>query len=127
MAESATKEIPTGLRLGLSHHADSLPGGNSRSVNSPRAKVKSNRKACLCATAQLKICRQSYDPATMKEIRLNWVSTRKTTEDGQPVERGPWYPDTDASRRELGEILEAGLEVWGEGSHWILERESEGL
>jgi hypothetical protein len=70
-------------------------------------------------------CRQADDYAFMKDIRLRWVPTRNTTVDGQPVECGPWCPDTEASRSELGEILEAGLQVCGEGSHWIQERESE--
>jgi hypothetical protein len=63
----------------------------------------------------------------MKDIRLRWDPIRKTTVDGQLVEYGPWCPDTEASRSELGEILEAGLQVCGEGSHWIQERESETL
>ena len=52
----------------------------------------------------------------MKEIRLRWLPTRKTTVDGHAVECGPLCPDTDASRRELGEVLEAGLQVCGDGS-----------
>jgi hypothetical protein len=72
-------------------------------------------------------CRQTYDCAIMKDIRLRWVTTRNTTVDGQPVDCGPWCLDTEASRSELGEIFEAGLQVCGEGSHWIQERESEKL
>jgi hypothetical protein len=71
--------------------------------------------------------RKTYPCFIMKEIRLRWLPTRKTTVDGHAVECGPWCPDTDASRRELGEVLEAGLQVCGDGSHWLQQRESQTL
>jgi hypothetical protein len=63
----------------------------------------------------------------MRDIRLRWVSIREMTIDSQPVESGPWCSDTVASRHELGAILEVGQQEWGEGSHWIEERESDPL
>ena len=71
--------------------------------------------------------RQTYPCFIMKEIRLRWLPTRKTSVDGHAVECGPCCPDTDASRRELGEVPEAGLQVCGDGSHWLQERESQTL
>jgi hypothetical protein len=63
----------------------------------------------------------------MKDIRLCWVETRRTTVDGFPVECGPWCADNEESRRELGEILDAGTQVCGADSHWIEERELEAI
>ena len=59
----------------------------------------------------------------MKEIRLCWTAIRKEHTDDEVIECGPWYPDNEASRTQLMEILEAGLQVWGDGSHWIQEHE----
>ena len=59
----------------------------------------------------------------MKEIRLCWTAVRTNELNVEIVECGPWYPDTDASRNDLGAILEAGLQTMGEGSHWIQEHE----
>lgn len=63
------------------------------------------------------------DFAPMKQIRLCWIATRTNTIDGSRFECGSWRPDTTASREELGEILDVGTHVLGEGSHWIEERE----
>ena len=59
----------------------------------------------------------------MREIRLCWTAIRTTRIDGEIVECGSWCPDTEASRKELAEILDAGNQVWGQGSHWLQERE----
>jgi hypothetical protein len=63
----------------------------------------------------------------VKEIRLCWTAVRTTRIDGEIGECGSWCPDTDSSRKELSEILEAGNQVSGDGSHWIQERELETL
>ncbi len=63
----------------------------------------------------------------MREIRLCWTAIRTVHIDGAIVECGSWYADTEASRKELSEILDAGNQVWGEGSHWLQERELETL
>lgn len=63
----------------------------------------------------------------MKEIRLCWTAVRTTRIDGEIVECGSWCPDADASRKDLTEILNAGLQVRGEGSHWIQERDTSPL
>jgi len=63
----------------------------------------------------------------MKEIRLCWVAVRITGLYREPIEYGEWCPDTEASRQNLQKIVDAGVKVWGEGSHWIQEREVETL
>jgi hypothetical protein len=80
--------------------------------------------ACMCGITQRTITSKPTIASTMNNIRLRWLQTRNTTVGGQHVECGPWCPDTEASRRELGEILDAGLQVCGEGSHWIETREA---
>ena len=59
----------------------------------------------------------------MGEIRLCWRSVRRI--DGEVFECGPWQPA--GTRDKLMEILEVGNQVNGEGSHWIEEREVEGI
>ena len=59
----------------------------------------------------------------MNEIRLCWLSTRKTVGDSEPVEYGAWFLDTKGTRQKLVKLVEAGSEAWGEGTHWIQERE----
>ena len=59
----------------------------------------------------------------MKEIRLCWVAVRTTGPFREPIEYGKWCPDTEAARRELQHIVDTGIKVWGEGSHWIQERD----
>jgi len=63
----------------------------------------------------------------MKEIRLCWVLTRTTTIDGEPIEYGPWCPDSETSRHGLQYFVDACVQAGGEGSHWIQEREVETL
>ena len=63
----------------------------------------------------------------MREIRLCWTAIRTTRIDGEIVECGTWCADTESSRKELSEILEAGNQVWGAGPHWLQERVLETL
>lgn len=63
----------------------------------------------------------------MKEIRLCWVSVRTTGPYREAIVFGSWTPDNEKSRKELQAIVVAGTQVWGEGSHWIQERELETL
>ncbi len=63
----------------------------------------------------------------MREIRLCWTAFRTTHIDGQVVECGSWWPDNEEYRKELSDILDAGNEVWGAGSHWLQERVLETL
>jgi hypothetical protein len=60
---------------------------------------------------------------TMKDIRLCWIHNREAMMNGQPFECGLWCSETDASRKELAELLGEGLEVWGPKSHWIEQRD----
>jgi len=55
---------------------------------------------------------------SMGEVRLCWRSVPRI--DGEVFECGPWQPE--GARGKLMEILEAGNQVNGEGSHWIQER-----
>ena len=59
----------------------------------------------------------------MNEIRLCWVAIQPNGSNREPVECGEWRVATEATRRELEEILNARIRVWGEGSHWMQERE----
>ncbi len=59
----------------------------------------------------------------MREIRLCWVSTINSGPFREPLEFGVWCPDDETSRSEIEHIVDTGNQVWGEGSHWIQERE----
>jgi hypothetical protein len=60
----------------------------------------------------------------MKEIRL----IRSCTQGGQaPSEAnasgGVWHPATQGNREALDTIARAGNQAYGEGTHWVLERQ----
>ena len=59
----------------------------------------------------------------MKEIRLMWQST---SEEGAETSRGstPWHPDSPEWRDMLTTLAEAGTDVFGQGTHWLEEREA---
>lgn len=59
----------------------------------------------------------------MKEIRVCWVPR---VHHHELVDRtnGLWMPDTPDNRRDLEVIVEVACEVYGEGSHWLEEREA---
>jgi len=59
----------------------------------------------------------------MKEIRLCWVSVLNSGPFREPLEFGAWCPDNEVSRKEIQHIVDTGIRVWGEGSHWMQERE----
>jgi hypothetical protein len=67
----------------------------------------------------------------VKEIRLNWSDDiarddEQLTVKGVPVHPGGrlWYPDTPESRRTLEQMMAAGNETYGEGTHWVEDRET---
>lgn len=60
----------------------------------------------------------------MKEIRVCWRLGLHPDAQGEPSDGGLWHPDTPESRRELTIVVECGCEIYGEGSHWLEEREA---
>jgi hypothetical protein len=60
----------------------------------------------------------------MKEIRLCWSVAGRTNQDGEPIQGGLWHPITDENMRDLEIVRAVGDEVYGEGTHWIEEREA---
>jgi hypothetical protein len=62
----------------------------------------------------------------MKEIRLRWIAGEAHIEAESAPRRpcgGLWRPDTPENRETLQKIVEAAVEAYGPGSHWIEERE----
>jgi len=63
----------------------------------------------------------------MQEIRLRWSKgiERKLSD---PIERtqgaGLWFPDNPENRSLLETIRECGVNAFGEGTHWIEERQA---
>lgn len=57
----------------------------------------------------------------MKEIQLRWMVSR-----GAMRKRGfgIWHPDTPDNRKTLEAVRDAGNETFGDGTHWIVEREA---
>jgi hypothetical protein len=67
----------------------------------------------------------------MKEIRLRWTEgiakdDEQLTVEGVPVHPGGgrWRPDTPENRWNLEQVVAEGNETYGEGTHWIEEREA---
>ena len=69
--------------------------------------------------------------AKLKEIRLRWSDgiakdDEQLTVEGVPAHPGGglWHPDTFDNRRTLEHIMAAGNETYGDGTHWIEQREA---
>ncbi|CAN7393134.1 hypothetical protein LJR290_002359 [Variovorax sp. LjRoot290] len=67
----------------------------------------------------------------MKEIRLRCSDgiakdDEQLTVEGVPVHPGGglWHPDTPGNRWTLEQVMAAGNETYGAGTHWIEEREA---
>jgi hypothetical protein len=67
----------------------------------------------------------------MKEVRQRWSDgiardDEQLTVEGLPAHPGGGlgHPDTPENRRTLEQIMVAGNETYGEGTHWIEEREA---
>jgi len=60
----------------------------------------------------------------MTEIRLAWSIQDRKDLTGRPVDGGLWHPDTPANREAITITMEAGNEAYGDGTHWIEEREA---
>ena len=59
-----------------------------------------------------------------KEIRLLWMIEGREGMDGMPAYSGLWHPDTPEHRRALQQVMRAGNVAYGQGTHWIEEREA---
>jgi hypothetical protein len=62
--------------------------------------------------------------ASMKEIRVRWLPGLHDDDEGNLLDGGTWFPDAPTTRQELMEIIQAGLDQSGPGSHWLEEREA---
>lgn len=60
----------------------------------------------------------------MIEIRLRWNVVGRTNLADELIGGGTWCPDIPENRKDLEIIMQSGNEVYGEGSHWIEEREA---
>lgn len=60
----------------------------------------------------------------MKEVRVRW-RRGQFDEHGHEVTGRLWHPDTPIHRELAERMVRAGEEVYGEGSHWIEEREAQ--
>jgi len=60
----------------------------------------------------------------MKEIRLAWSILGRTNHVREPTQNGLWMWATEENHQELRVIADVGNEVYGEGTHWIEEREA---
>lgn len=63
----------------------------------------------------------------MKEIRLRWVAGKEHLAAESAPRRasgGLWHPDTPENRQKLEEDMADGNETYGDGPHWIEEREA---
>lgn len=60
----------------------------------------------------------------MHEIRLCWNVVGRMNIIDEPIQAGLWMPDTAENRHDLEVIAESGNEVYGDGSHWIEERQA---
>ena len=67
----------------------------------------------------------------MKEIRLRWSEglakdDEQLTVEGVPVHAGNglWHPETPENRWTLEQVMVAGNETYGDGTHWIEVRET---
>jgi hypothetical protein len=59
----------------------------------------------------------------VKEIRVRW-SRQQFDEDGHEITGSLWHPDTPINRELAQRVVEAGEEAYGQGSHWLEEREA---
>jgi len=62
--------------------------------------------------------------ASMKEIRVRWRLGLHEDDQGTATDGGTWFPDSPDARRDLTIIIEEGIKVAGDGSHWLEEREA---
>ena len=60
----------------------------------------------------------------MKEIRLCWSIIGRESLVGEPIQGGLWHPETDETRHDLEIVRDCGNEQYGDGTHWIEEREA---
>jgi hypothetical protein len=60
----------------------------------------------------------------LKEIRLAWSISGRMSIIFVPINAGLWHPDNVENRANLEIIAEAGNFAYGEGTHWIEEREA---
>lgn len=63
----------------------------------------------------------------MTEIRICRSLPDKTSLPGEAADGGAWHPDSPNNREMLRIILESCLEIYGQGTHWVEEREAVGV
>jgi len=60
----------------------------------------------------------------MKEIRLCWSIVGRYSIGDVPIQGGLLHPETPHTRCDLEIVKKSGNEAYGEGTHWIEEREA---
>ena len=64
----------------------------------------------------------------MQEVRLRWSKGIQKDPASSPFEHTPgaglWFPDTPDNRLDLETIRDCGNDSFGEGTHWIEERQA---
>lgn len=60
----------------------------------------------------------------MTEIRVCWSIEGREDLIGRPIQGGLWSPDTPDTRQAYEIIVEEGNRAYGEGTHWMEEREA---
>jgi len=60
----------------------------------------------------------------MQEIRVAWKFGLHENRFEEPTNGGVWFPDTPETRRDLDIIVEEGNSAFGDGTHWLEERQA---
>lgn len=71
-----------------------------------------------------KLSPRSAVTATAKELRIAWSAPIRFDQGGRPIFVGTWIPDNSENRYVLEMIVEAGIEAYGLGTHWIQQRDA---
>lgn len=69
-----------------------------------------------------KLAPHAATSTTVGEIRIAWTTPIRFDHCGCPSFTGLWHPDNSENRITLELIVEAGIDAYGLGSHWIQER-----
>ena len=60
----------------------------------------------------------------MREIRLCWSIEGRENIVNEPIQGGLWMPMNEENANALQIICEEGNNAYGDGTHWIEEREA---
>lgn len=68
---------------------------------------------------------REVEPATVSQMQEIRICHKLLTVAGETVMEGLWMRDSPQARSAFIELVKAGNEEFGAGSHWLEERESE--